>query len=60
MIDDVFLINGYALDENTIRLKYLSNTAQGISDINVIKNAFISSNPLAALIVTGKHRLSYQ
>jgi hypothetical protein len=44
-IDDLFIINGYALDEKTIRDKYNSQTAQGIEDITVTKMAFISANP---------------
>lgn len=41
-IDDLFLINGYALDEETIRAKYLADTAQGSSNINVTKKAIVT------------------
>ena len=44
-IDDLFLIDGYALDEQTIRKKYEAGTAQGTSAINVTKNFIISLPP---------------
>jgi len=42
-IDDLFLINGYALDEEAIRAKYIAGTAQGVSDITVIKKAIVTN-----------------
>jgi len=42
-IDDLFLINGYALDEFTIWQKYLTITAQGVADITIDKKFFIIS-----------------
>lgn len=42
-IDDLFLINGYALDEKTIRDKYLASTAQGTGNITIQKMAIITS-----------------
>lgn len=42
-IDDLFLINGYALDEKTIRDKYLANTAQGTGNITVQKMSIITN-----------------
>lgn len=36
-IDDLFLINGYALDEQTIKAKYDAATAQGTSDLTLTK-----------------------
>jgi hypothetical protein len=40
-IDDLFFINGYALDEGTIRAKYREDTAQGTGDITVTKMAIV-------------------
>lgn len=42
-IDDLFLINGYALDEQTIAAKYAASTAQGTADITVNKKALCSA-----------------
>jgi len=42
-IDDLFLIDGYALDEETIKTKYDLQTAQGVSNILVNKK-FILTN----------------
>lgn len=42
-IDDLYLINGYALDEKTIRDKYIASTAQGTGNISVTKNAIITN-----------------
>lgn len=49
-IDDVFLINGYALSEEYIRAKYIAATAQGSSALTVTKTAFISTDPTATTI----------
>jgi hypothetical protein len=45
-IDDLFLINGYALDEQTIAAKYGASpqTAQGTNDITITKKALVSTN----------------
>lgn len=43
MIDDMFLINGYALDEETIKNKYDLDTAQGSGNITVTKNFIINA-----------------
>lgn len=40
-IDDVFFINGYALDEETIRAKYVANTAQGTDSLTLTKYALV-------------------
>lgn len=42
-IDDLFFINGYALDGKTILDKYLSNTAQGTGSISVVKMGIITN-----------------
>lgn len=42
-IDDLFIINGYALDEETIKAKYLASTAQGTSAITVTKKAIVTN-----------------
>ena len=42
-IDDVFMINGYALDERTILNKYRANTAQGTANITIKKHALITN-----------------
>lgn len=42
-IDDLFLINGYALDEKTVKAKYDAQTAQGTGDITVQKYALITA-----------------
>lgn len=42
-IDDLFLINGYALDEITIYNKYVANTAQGTGSVTVNKTALITN-----------------
>jgi len=44
-IDDLFLINGYALDEKTIRDKYELGTAQGTGSINIDKIFLVHANP---------------
>lgn len=49
-IDDLFLINGYALSEEYIRAKYIASTAQGSSAFAVTKTAFISADPTATTI----------
>lgn len=41
-IDDIFLINGYALDEETVFNKYLLSTAQGTTNITVTKKAIVT------------------
>jgi len=41
-IDDPFLINGYALDESTIKAKFLAQTAQGIGNITINKKAIVT------------------
>jgi len=41
-IDDLYLINGYALDEETIKSKYLLGTAQGTGNITIIKKAIVT------------------
>lgn len=40
-IDDLFIINGYALDEETIRTKYDLGTAQGTGNITVTKMGLV-------------------
>lgn len=42
-IDDLFIINGYALDEETIKAKYDANAAQGSSSILLSKKAIITN-----------------
>lgn len=44
-IDDLFLFNGYAIDEQTIKAKYDAATAQGTADITVTKYALVSTKP---------------
>lgn len=44
-VDDFFIINGYALDEQTIKAKYDAQTAQGTADITVTKYALVSTKP---------------
>jgi hypothetical protein len=44
-IDDVMFINGYALSEEWIRAKYISDTAQGSGSFAATKTAFVSSDP---------------
>jgi hypothetical protein len=41
-IDDLFFINGYVLDEETIKAKYDSQTAQGSSNINITKKFLLT------------------
>lgn len=43
MIDDPFLINGYALDEQTIKAKYDAVAAQGTGNITVQKYGIITN-----------------
>jgi len=42
-IDDLFFINGYALDEKTIRDQYLAAAAQGTGNITVTKMGIITN-----------------
>ena len=42
-IDDLFLLNGYALDEKTIAAQYAANAAQGTGNITVQKYALITA-----------------
>lgn len=42
-IDDLFLINGYALDEKTIKAKYDAQTAQGTGNITIDKYALVTA-----------------
>lgn len=42
-IDDVFLINGYAIDEKTIYDKYIAATAQGTGNISLSKMGLITN-----------------
>jgi hypothetical protein len=42
-IDDLYLINGYALDERTIRVKYRAQSAQGTGSFTVTKHALITN-----------------
>jgi hypothetical protein len=42
-IDDLFIINGYALDEKTIKAKYDAQTAQGTGNITVKKYGIITA-----------------
>jgi len=42
-IDDLFFINGYALDEKTIYDKYVADTAQGTGNISVNKKGIVTS-----------------
>lgn len=41
-IDDLFLINGYAVDENWIRAKYAASTAQGTGSLTLDKMGIIT------------------
>jgi hypothetical protein len=41
-IDDLFIINGYAIDEGTVRNKYRAVTAQGTGDLTISKMAIIT------------------
>lgn len=57
-IDDLFLINGYALDEETIKAKYIASTVQGGSDVTVTKKAIITNVGAwsgSATLVTAYH-----
>lgn len=40
-IDDLFIINGYALDESTVRSMYRTNTAIGVEPMVITKHAII-------------------
>lgn len=51
-IDDLFLINGYALDETTIWQKYIANAAQGSGALTVTKNAIVTNVALAGSTTT--------
>jgi hypothetical protein len=42
-LDDWFLINGYALDQNTIKAKYDAGTAQGTGSITVTKKGIVTA-----------------
>ena len=42
-IDDLFLINGAVLDEQTIKEKYIANTAQGTGNLTLTKYFTINS-----------------
>jgi hypothetical protein len=42
-IDDLFLINGYALDQDTIKAKYDAVTAQGTGSITVTKKGIVTA-----------------
>jgi hypothetical protein len=42
-IDDCYLINGYALDQDTIKAKYDAVTAQGTGSITVNKKAIVTA-----------------
>ena len=42
-IDDLFLINGYALDEKTIKKQYDAQAAQGTGNITIDKYALITA-----------------
>ena len=42
-IDDLYIINGYALDEKTIYDKYIAATAQGTGNITVSKMGIITN-----------------
>jgi hypothetical protein len=41
-IDDIFLINGYALDEATVKAKYVAATAQGTGNVTINKKGIIT------------------
>jgi hypothetical protein len=47
-IDDLFLINGYALDEQTIKAKYDAATAQGTGDITLTKYFLCTASSYSA------------
>lgn len=53
LIDDLFLINGYALDEETIKAKYLTSTAQGIGNIIITKRFFVTDLTATTLTLYG-------
>jgi hypothetical protein len=42
-VDDFYLINGYALDEQTIKLKYAAQTAQGTGNLSITKYGIITN-----------------
>lgn len=42
-IDDLYIINGYALDEKTVYDKYIATAAQGTGDITVEKMGIVTS-----------------
>lgn len=46
-IDDLFLINGYALDEQTIAAKYAAQTAQGTGDLTLTKYFLVTKSEYA-------------
>lgn len=41
-IDDLFIINGYALDEQTVKVKYIASTAQGTGSITLTKYGIVT------------------
>ena len=47
-IDDLFLINGYALDEQTIAAKYAAATAQGTGDLTLTKYFLCTASSYSA------------
>jgi len=47
-IDDLFLINGYALDEQTIAAKYASATTQGTGDLTLTKYFLCTASSYSA------------
>ncbi len=42
-IDDAFLINGYSLDQETIKAKFIAATAQGSGNITITKKGIITN-----------------
>jgi hypothetical protein len=42
-IDDLYLINGYALDQDTIKAKYDAGTSQGTGSITVTKRGIVTA-----------------
>jgi len=57
-IDDLFLINGYALDEGTVNAKYIAATAQGTGSITITKQAIVTAVGVysgGATLITAYH-----
>lgn len=52
-IDDIFLINGYAVDSNFVSAKFAQNTAQGTSNISVTQYFNVTALTDTTITFTG-------